>query len=118
MVTVPEVVEGFAALKTGFDMFRSAVGLVKEVQGILPPEKAEAVSAAIDASELQVAVAEAAIARGLGFTLHQCQFPPPIMLDVGYRRTGERVLECPKCHGTSAGPFNFIRERTLPAGPD
>lgn len=92
-------------------MLRSAVGLVKDVEGVLPPEKAKAVTTAIDASEKQLAIAEATIAQGLGYTLHHCVFPPPIMLDVGYRRDGTRVLECPNCGGDTAAPFSFTRTR-------
>lgn len=113
MITVPEALEGFTALKAGIDLLRSAAGLVTDAQKMLPPEKAEAVGAAIEASKRQIAIAEAQIAQSMGFTLHHCQFPPPIMFEVGYKRSGERVYECPVCHGDTSTPITFTRTRNV-----
>jgi hypothetical protein len=109
-----------ANLKTAFDMFRSAIGLYRDIRpGTESPEQAKAITAALNQAEAAAKVAEAEIAKALGYELCKCQFPPTPMLTVGYRtagglrsKTGEPVHECPKCGLTTAGPYGF--HRTVP----
>jgi hypothetical protein len=111
--------QGLAALKTTFDMLRSAIGLYRDVRpGTENPEQAKAITAALDKAEDAAKVAEAKLAQALGYELCKCQFPPVVMLTVGYtmiafaRYQGDPVYECPKCGYCTAGPYNF--ERTAP----
>jgi hypothetical protein len=111
MVDITSLSDGLALFKSGMEGMRGAVGLWKEFKGALPVDKQEHVDKAIERSEEQLKLAEAQIAKGLGFPLCHCAFPPPIMLRVGYFRQmlgGGRGFvhapahECPRCHQTDA----------------
>jgi hypothetical protein len=110
-----------ANLKTAFDMFRSAIGLYRDMRpGMESPEQAKVITAALDQAEAAAKVAEAEIAKALGYELCKCQFPPTIMLTVGYwgiphgrHHEGDPVYECPKCGISTGGPYMF--ERTVPS---
>lgn len=105
-------VNAMSDFKAGIDMLRGAVGLVRDVQSALPEgDKKQAVEEALAQSESQIKIAEAQIAKGLGYELCKCQFPPTPMLTVGYRTRGEggTVYECPICKMNTASPFTFQR---------
>jgi hypothetical protein len=111
--------QGAGALKSAFDAIRGLLGVVKDVRGLANPEQAKAITAAADQVEAAAKIAEAEIAKALGYEICKCQFPPTPMLAVGYHtrnlaghQLGEFVYECPKCGLTTAGPFGF--ERTAP----
>lgn len=118
------ITAGVAAAKAGFDTLRTAIGLVKDVQGVLPAgERKEVVSRTLEEAETHVRIAEAQIAQALGFPLCTCSFPPPVMLKVGNRRhilgdgqgfTQVAVHECPRCHQTDALGRSFNREIASP----
>jgi len=115
------VAAGISVVKTTFDALRAAIGLVKDSKDLLPKDaRSDAITAALEAAETTSKVAEAEIAKALGYQLCMCQFPPTPMLTVGYHivnlppiRTGDPVFECPKCGITSAGPYGY--ERKAPA---
>jgi hypothetical protein len=102
------ITAGVAAAKSGFDTLRVALGLVKDVQGVLPAgEKKDAVGASLAEAEKQLRTAEAQIAQGLGYPLCRCAFPPTPMLEVGEcisESTFKRVVvhECPRCWRTDS----------------
>ena len=110
------IASGISAVKTTFDALRTAIGLVKDTKDLLPKEKAEAVSAALATAESSSRIAEAEVAKTLGYELCKCSFPPTIMLTVGQhngRGTGVGpVYECPRCGFNTAGPYMY--ERTAP----
>ena len=62
---------------------------------------------------LRTAIAQAEVAKALGYQLCKCDFPPPLMLTVGTHslRGGKAgaVYECPKCKFNTASPFSFTR---------
>jgi hypothetical protein len=106
------------ALKTAFDSFRSAIGLVKEVQSL--GGGTEQQQATIDNALAQAistaAIAQAEIAKALGYELCKCDFPPTPMRTVGYfnkrvakHNEGDPVYECPKCGYCNAGPYGYKR---------
>ena len=108
--------EGATALKTAFDMFRSAVGLVRDTKKAIGGEDvhAKAADKALDEAVRAAGVAEAMIAKALGYTLCYCAHPPTPMLTVGYglNRGGSPsgpVFECPRCRYDTAAPFAFNR---------
>jgi hypothetical protein len=108
--------QGAGALKSAFDAIRGLLGVVKDVRGLANPEQAKAITAAADQVEAAAKVAEAEIAKALGYELCKCQFPPVVMLTVGYvsrkfarSQEGDPVYECPKCGYCTAGPYGFKR---------
>jgi hypothetical protein len=114
------VVAGISAMKTTFDAVRSAIGMLKDAKELLPPgdQRESAISQALVTAESTSKLAEAEIAKALGYELCKCEFPPTPMLTVGYHtrsqghRPGSPVFECPRCGINSAGPFMY--ERTVP----
>lgn len=127
-----EIAAGLGIAKTGFDAIKTALGLVKDVQGALPAgEKKEAAARALEKAETQIRLGAAQIAKALGYPLCRCRFPPTPMLAVGYRPHADRneynllltlvakgqassphgfsVHECPTCGANDAGSFDYTR---------
>lgn len=86
-------------LKDGFTMFREAVGALKDAKSLLPGPQQDAVAATIEKATSAAALAEAQIAKALGYRLHRCTFPPQIMLAVPTQRGEEQ--RCPGCGHTT-----------------
>jgi hypothetical protein len=115
--------EAANALKTTFDMFRSAIGMVRDVASLGggTKEQQQKIERALVTAESSAAIAEAQLAQALGYELCRAHYPPGIMTVVGYfnvdhekrRRTGDPVYECPKCGYDTAGPYMYTR--TAPA---
>jgi len=109
------VTAAVAALKPTFDALRSAMGLLKDAKELLPPgdPRQTAISQALVTAESTSKLAEAEIAKALGYELCKCEFPPAIMLTVGRHndRSGHSgpVYECPKCGDNTAGPWTYDR---------
>jgi hypothetical protein len=108
--------QGATALKAGFDAFRSAIGLLRDTTDAIGGDttKTKAVEEALDHATRAAGIAEAEIAKALGYELCKCEFPPTPMLTVGYHndrapgKTGP-VFECPKCGYNTAGPWMYNR---------
>jgi hypothetical protein len=88
-------------------------------------EKSAAITAALATAESSSRIAEAEIAKALGYELCKCEFPPTIMVTVGQHngRTKQNgtgpVFECPRCGYNTAGPYMYDRitpERDKPSG--
>jgi hypothetical protein len=116
--------QGATALKTMFDSFRSAIGMLKDVRSLGggTDQEQKAIDTALATASSSAAIAEAEIAKALGYELCKCEFPPTPMRTVGYLRrpaagpeTGAPVYECPKCGITTAGPYGY--ERIAPERP-
>jgi hypothetical protein len=112
----PMVAAGaIGALKPTFDALRSALGLLKDAKDLLPAgDKSAAISQALATAEASAKLAEAEIAKALGFELCKCEFPPTAMLTVGTHsgRAGGMmgaVYECPRCKFNTASPYSFAR---------
>lgn len=110
------IISGISAIKTTFDTLRGAIGLLKDAKELLPKEKADAVNAALVTAESSSLIAQAEVAKALGYELCKCTYPPTIMLTVGqHNGRGQGVgpvSECPRCGFNTAGPFTY--ERTAP----
>lgn len=109
-------VAGAGALKTVFETLRSAIGLVRDARDLKQPDamQTRAIEDALQTAEKAARIAEAEIAKALGYELCKCEFPPNIMLTVGYHneRGGGRkgpVYECPRCGQNTAGPWMYER---------
>jgi hypothetical protein len=106
-----------AALKTTFDSVRSAIVILKEVRSLNggTEQQQKAIDTALATASSSAAIAEAQVAKALGFELCKCDFPPTPMKTVGYfsrspvHRDGEPVYECPKCGYCNAGPYGYER---------
>jgi hypothetical protein len=122
--------QGALAFKTIFDGLRSAISMVREARGKSGDadhgkEENKLIEAALEKASIAASVAEAEVAKALGFELCKCQFPPIPMLTVGHiDQRGVKlfgpVYECPKCGFNSAGYWNYNRiapPRTTTAGP-
>jgi hypothetical protein len=112
---------GAAAVKAAFDAFRAAIAGVKDMLAIAggTEEQKKVVDEALDHAIRTAAIAEAEVAKALGYELCKCQFPPTIMLTVGYKNGGPAgsgpVFECPKCGHHTAAPWSYTR--TAPKKP-
>lgn len=92
-----ETAEFLELFSQAFGLFRKAIGAVKDAKDLLPDKgQREALDKTLDEAERASRLAEAQIAKALGYHLCQCTFPPQIMLSVGYGELQER-FECPKC---------------------
>lgn len=87
----------FDDLKIGLDMFKTAIGIAKDAKDLLPDgEQKKTLVSSLDTAERTTGIAEAQIAKGLGYDLCKCTFPPQIMLSIGYQGSIERY-QCPNC---------------------
>jgi hypothetical protein len=133
-VDVATISAALAALKSGFDTARSAIGLAKDVQQALPPgEKKEEIKKNLEEADKQMQLSALQIAQALGYQICHCDFPPSLMFRVGYREAvsktdkdfliavaKERNLsavpgaiplhECPRCGQNDAGGWGWKRK--------
>jgi len=80
----------------GISLLGSVVSTIKSAIDILPkPKKEEASRILLEAVE-KLQVSEVQIAKGLGYELCKCTWPPQIMLHVGEVEYGE-IFRCPVC---------------------
>jgi hypothetical protein len=107
MATDPiSITDGIALFKSGMDGIRGVFGVWKDVRGSLPEgAKRDEVTRALELSEQRLQIAEAQIAKGFGYALCKCEFPPTPMLTVRWieRGGGRAALRCPKCGLTDNG---------------
>lgn len=114
MIDPLTIASAAGAMKTTFDALRSALGLLKDAKDALPSgdHRQKAIAQALATAESSSKIAEAEIAKALGYELCKCEFPPTIMLTVGEHggrpKTGP-VYECPKCGFNTATPFMYNR---------
>lgn len=119
--------QGAGALKQAVDAFGSVLKIFRDFRntpGTPTALENKAVDEALQQAEVAAQVAEAQLAKALGFELCHCAFPPTAMLTVGhYRGRGETrhevkpVHECPRCGYLSVGRLPYERiapERSAP----
>ena len=80
----------------GISLLSSALSTIKSVIDILPKREKEKVSKQLVETEEKLQIAEAQIAKGLGYELCKCTWPPQIMLHAGDLEYGEK-FRCPAC---------------------
>lgn len=89
------------ALRTGLSLLTSAIGLAKQAKEMLPESKEKkSVEEGLERAERSTKIAEAEIARGLGYQICRCTFPPQIMLKTGFSREYGDHFQCPRCPST------------------
>ena len=109
-----------AELGRGFHLLRQALGAAKDAKDLIEnPTQREAVETTLVEAERQIQIAEAQMAKSLGFLLCQCQWPPPICLQVGYvvdNYQNVPQLKCPKCGELYPNPDRREPEMPQPGG--
>jgi len=80
----------------GISLFEKVVSAVKSVVDMLPKREKEDASRKLIEIEEKLQIAEAQIAKGLGYELCKCTWPPQIMLHAGEAEYGEK-FRCPAC---------------------
>ena len=86
----------FKTVSDGISLLASVVSTVKTAVDILPKREKEEASQRLIEVEEKLQIAEAQIAKGLGYELCRCTWPPQIMLHAGDVEYGER-FRCPAC---------------------
>jgi hypothetical protein len=80
--------QGALAFKSIFDGLRSAISMVREARGSRDTDQGKAetklIAAALEKPSTATVIAEAEVAKALGYELCKCQFPPiPILTEPG-----------------------------------
>jgi hypothetical protein len=88
--------------------------MVREARGNQDHGKDESklIEAALDKAIAATAIAEAEVAKALGYKLCKCQFPPAPILTVGHidnfdADLHDPVYECPSCGYNSAREWSY-----------
>lgn len=102
-------------IKDAFTLLRESIALVKEAKGALPAPQQGPVDDVLDKAGRATVLAEAQIAQLLGYTLHDCTFPPQVMLAVRTAHGEEK--RCPACGYTTAFNRPLEAPRRIPLGP-
>ena len=100
--------------KSVFEAVSTATTLLKNVASSisLSPKQETEINDAINNAERTAALLDAQVAQALNYTLCRCEFPPTIMLKVGYLTRAKEgvdnsVYKCPKCETDTAAPYNY-----------
>jgi len=80
----------------GVSLLGSVVSTVKSVIDILPKKEKKDALQKLHEVEEKLQIAEAQTAKGLGYELCKCTWPPQIMLHAGESEYGEK-FRCPAC---------------------
>jgi len=73
------------------------------------------VETALATAASSTAIAEMEVAKALGYQFCRCEFPPTMMLTVGYStgvahfEAGDPIYECPKCGFNNSGGYGYTR---------
>jgi hypothetical protein len=84
------------AFSEGVSQLGSVLSTVKSVIGMFPMRQKEEAAKELLQIEEKLQIAEAQIAKGLGYELCKCTWPPQIMVHAGDVNYGER-FRCPAC---------------------
>jgi len=72
---------------------KSLLGIAKDAKDLIPDSNdKDGIEKAISTAERELAIAEAATAKSLGYAICQCSWPPKIMLF-----KGNHVFQCDQC---------------------
>src|SRR5258707_13480013 len=86
-------------VKDAFALFREGLAAVRDAKALLPAAEEWAVTVTLETAGTAASLAEAQIAKALGFRLHECTWPPQIMLAVKTPNGEEK--RCPACGATT-----------------
>lgn len=80
----------------GISILSPLVSMIKSIVDMLPKREKEVASQKIIEVEEKLQIAEAQIAKVLGYEICRCTWPPQIMLHAGEAEYGEK-FRCPAC---------------------
>jgi len=82
---------------TAITLALKAISMFKQIKDLMPssPEKKVA-EETLKEAESAFRIAEAQAAKGLGYKICKCTWPPQIMLSIGIHDDREKY-QCPKC---------------------
>ena len=80
----------------GVSLLGTVMSTIKSVIDILPKREKEDVLQKLQEVEEKLQLAQAQTAKGLGYELCRCTWPPQIMLHAGDAEYGEK-FRCPAC---------------------
>jgi len=106
--TVTTVRDGVEAARRAFELVKRYCGAGQKAT----QEDEEETEKAIAEAEAAALIADANIAKALGYLICRCQFPPTAMLTVGQHHGRGRegpVYECPRCKSNNAGGWSYKR---------
>ena len=84
-------------IMAGLGLAKKAIELGKEVKHLLPDgDQRKEVSEKLEEADKNLKVSEAQLAKGLGYDICQCTWPPQICLSIG-RPQGYPQSQCPLC---------------------
>ena len=88
------------AITSALQLGKEAVGFLKQVKDLLPTDsRRQEAERILEEAERSLEMAEAQVAKELGYRLCKCSWPPQIMLSKGFKEYNE-VFECSACGGT------------------
>jgi hypothetical protein len=93
-----------SGLQEYFTMAKNLIGIFRTAKDLIPEGKQKEVEGLIERAEQQSVAAEAGLAKALGYRIHQCEWPPQIMLLDGYFESGAKRFKCPACGETEPKP--------------
>ena len=103
------IISGIQSLKSLVELFKTGRELVSESQR-------ETFDKTVAQTEKQLKIAEAEIAKGLGYTICRKHWPPEIMLEIGQTdKYNVPISKCPQCYDTQPKPSKPLPSRS-PSG--
>ncbi len=89
-----------AAITSALQLGKEAIEFLKQVKDLLPTgSRRQEAEARLEEAERSLEMAEAQVAKGLGYRLCKCTWPPQIMFSKGFKEYDE-VFKCPACGAT------------------
>ncbi len=89
--------QALSDVKLAFDLFRESIGLFRSAKDLLPDsDEKKAASKALEEAELKSKLAEASLAKSLGFILCPKCWPPSVITAIKVYRQLE-IYRCPSC---------------------
>ena len=88
----------FGEIAAAFQAIAAVIALLREAKDVLPDgPKRTSLEQSLEQAEKNSKLAEAQIAKALGYMLCRCAFPPQIMLKTGSSRAHGDHFQCPSC---------------------
>jgi hypothetical protein len=94
-----------AAFTSALQLMKEVIQFLMQVKDLLPTDpKRQGVERRLIEAERSLQMAEAQVAKALGYPLCRCTWPPQIMLSKGLKGQDE-IFGCPRCGGGFPPPI-------------
>lgn len=102
-------------IQSALDLFKSGLDILKSARSMLPDgKKSSQLLAQIETAERQLHLAEAQIAKSLGYPICRCNFPPSVMLKVRTDiDTNIKIFQCLLCGDENPDGQTLKRKQVL-----